>query len=218
MKRKLLIALGLLFVLGCLALTLAVINSGITVPGAPSEAALGAVNLSQEERAIQARLRSAPWQGLRYLPQNNEWRFYGVTGEQRQIELNDRFDLIKIYYTEADGDLTFTWAALGLEIPGHGYTALADPGIQAGDLVGLSLAGDYVSQNGVSWEDCKNEVCRAAQMIDTLLVLDDRGTGISNGFIREGWLPPTYPMYGFLCWQVKLAGNPVARTQAEGAR
>lgn len=218
MKRKVLIALGLLFVLGCLALSLVVINSGITVPGAPPAAALGAVDLSHEEKAIQAKLRSAPWQGLRYLPKNNEWRFYGVTAEQRQIELVDRFDLIKVYYLEADGDLTFTWAALGLEIPGHGYTALADPGIQAGDMVGISLTGETVSQNGVSREDCKSEVCRAAQMVDTLLVLDDQGTGISNGFIREGWLPPTYPMYGFLCWQVKLAANHVVPPQTEGAQ
>ena len=45
-------------------------------------------------------------------------------------------------------------------------------------------------------------ILRIAEMIDTMIVLDDVGTGLSNGFIRYGWEPPTYPMYGFLCWQI----------------
>ena len=40
-------------------------------------------------------------------------------------------------------------------------------------------------------------------MIDTTLILDDQGTGITNGFIRFGWQPPSYPMYGFLVWQIR---------------
>lgn len=54
----------------------------------------------------------------------------------------------------------------------------------------------------------------AGAKIDTILTLDDKGTGITNGFIREGWQPPTYPMYGFLCWQVRL----VDETDATAAR
>ena len=44
-------------------------------------------------------------------------------------------------------------------------------------------------------------------MIDTMLVLDDQGTGLSNGFIRYGWEPPTYPYYGFLCWLIVSGEN-----------
>jgi hypothetical protein len=38
-----------------------------------------------------------------------------------------------------------------------------------------------------------------AQMLDTMIVLNDVGTGLTNGFIRYGWEPPTYPKYGFFC-------------------
>ena len=38
-------------------------------------------------------------------------------------------------------------------------------------------------------------------------MLDDQGTGVSNGFFRNGWEPPTYPYYGFLCWQIVSAEN-----------
>ncbi|MCK7481104.1 MAG: hypothetical protein M0C28_30795 [Candidatus Moduliflexus flocculans] len=50
-----------------------------------------------------------------------EWRFYGWTGETRQIKFMTTFDLIKVYYLQADGDLTFTWVTTGVEIPGKGY-------------------------------------------------------------------------------------------------
>ena len=69
-------------------------------------------------------------------------------------------------------------------------------------MIGVQLKGDYVTQNGVYWEDCESDYCHLAQMIDTMIVLDDVGTGLTNGFIRYGWEPPTYPMYGFLCWQI----------------
>jgi len=42
----------------------------------------------------------------------------------------------------------------------------------------------------------------------TLLVLDDQGTGVSKGFIRNGWEPPTYPYNGLLFWQIGSAENP----------
>jgi len=41
----------------------------------------------------------------------------------------------------------------------------------------------------------------------TLLVLDDQGIGVFNGFIRNSWEPPTYPYYDFLCWQIVSAEN-----------
>jgi len=50
-------------------------------------------------------------------------------------------------------------------------------------------------------------------MIDIMLVLDDQGTGVSNGFIRNGWEPLTYPYYGFLCWQIVSAENTQEKLQ-----
>jgi hypothetical protein len=215
MKRKLLLAIGMILVAGCLVLALVVINSGIFVSGQKSIAIASAIDVRAGEKVIQAELHNAPWQGLRYLPEKREWRFYAVAGETRQIDLVYPFDLVKVSYLQPDGDLAYTWAAKGLQIPGKGYVTLADNGIQTGDLLEISVSGEYVSQNGVNWEECPSEVCHAAQMIDTLLILDDQGTGISNGFIREGWAPPTYPMYGFLCWQLRIDGED-AKSVAEG--
>jgi hypothetical protein len=44
-------------------------------------------------------------------------------------------------------------------------------------------------------------------MIDSMLILDDQGTGLSNGFIKYGWEPPTYPLYGFLVWSIEPASE-----------
>ena len=44
-------------------------------------------------------------------------------------------------------------------------------------------------------------------MIDIMLVLNDRDTGVSYGFIRNSWEPPTDHCYGFLCWQIVSAEN-----------
>jgi hypothetical protein len=213
MKRKLLLALGLLLVAGCLVLALVVMNSGIFVHEPQPSA--NAIDMRAGEQATQTQLRNAPWQGLRYLPEKREWRFYAVTGETRQIVLVYPFDLIKVTYLQPDGGLAYTWAATGLQIPGQGYVPLSDTKIKERDLVEVSVSGEYVSQNGVNWEECPSQVCHAAQMIDTLLVLDDQGTGITNGFIREGWAPPTYPMYGFLCWHLRLASKD-SKLAAEG--
>lgn len=202
MKQKILVGVSLLILLGCIAFALVVINTGITVPQDPKSTSSEPVDVRGKERAMVAQLRTAPWQGLRFLSNEHEWRFYAVAGEQRQIDLVDPFDLIKAYFLQADGELSFTWAALGFKIPGQEYVSVSDANIQPGDLIEVVIKGDYVTQNGVYWEDCDSDYCHLAQMIDTILILDDRGTGITNGFIRYGWQPPASPMYGFLCWQV----------------
>jgi hypothetical protein len=51
-------------------------------------------------------------------------------------------------------------------------------------------------------------------MIDTMLVLEDQCTGVSNGFIRNGWEPPTYPYNGFLFWQIGSAENTLEKLVA----
>ena len=159
----------------------------------------------QENQEINFKLHNAPWQGLRYIRGQKEWRFYGISGETKEIDLIDLMKLVKVYYLESDGDISFTWVTTEIQFPGKPVLSLAAQPIQAGQLVAVHLKGDYVNQNGVFWEDCDSDYCQLAQMIDTILVLDDQGTGISNGFIRYGWEPPAYPMYGFLCWQIELA-------------
>ena len=88
--------------------------------------------------------------------------------------------------------------------------------LQPGDLVEVAVGGDYVTQFGVYWEDCDTEFCHLAQMIDTTLILDDKGTGLTNGFIRYGWEPPSHPMYGFLCWQIRPYTDKRVAEQAGG--
>ena len=44
-------------------------------------------------------------------------------------------------------------------------------------------------------------------LIDIMVVLNDQGTALSNGFICNGWEPPIYPYNGFLCWQIGSAEN-----------
>ena len=167
-----------------------------------------AEDLLQENQEIEFKLRNAPWQGLRYISGQKEWRFYGVAGETKQIHLIDPMRLVKVYYLESDGDISFTWVTTEIQFPGKPVLSLAAQPIQEDQLIAVQLKGDYVNQNGVFWEDCDSDYCHLAQMIDTILVLDDQGTGISNGFIRYGWEPPTYPMYGFLCWQIEPAYPP----------
>ena len=165
-------------------------------------------DLLQGNEKIDNELRNAPWQGLRYINEQKEWRFYGVAGETRQIDLIDPISLVKVYFLESDGDISYTWVTTEIQFPGKPVFKTATDAIQEGQLVAVQLKGEYVNQNGVFWEDCDSDYCHLAQMIDTILVLDDQGTGISNGFIRYGWEPPTYPMYGFLCWQIEPAEFP----------
>jgi len=165
-------------------------------------------DLLRDNQKIDNQLRNAPWQGLRYIKEQKEWRFYGVAGETKQIDLIDPISLVKVYFLESDGDISYTWVTTEIQFSGKPVFKTATEAIQEGQLVAVQLKGEYVNQNGVFWEDCDSDYCHLAQMIDTILVLDDQGTGISNGFIRYGWEPPTYPMYGFLCWQIEPAEFP----------
>jgi hypothetical protein len=165
-------------------------------------------DLLRDNQKIDNQLRNAPWQGLRYIKEQKEWRFYGVAGETKQIDLIDPISLVEVYFLESDGDISYTWVTTEIQFPGKPVFKTATVAIQKGQLVAVQLKGEYVNQNGVFWEACDSEYCHLAQMIDTILVLDDQGTGISNGFIRYGWEPPTYPMYGFLCWQIEPATSP----------
>ena len=190
------------FSLGCLAFLFVNVNRGITLPQQTLTPTAETVDLRSQTERISKELLAAPWQGLRFLPKEKEWRFYGWTGETSQIEINAAYDLIKVYYLQADGDLTFTWVAIGIEILGKGYQSVALSAVHPEQLVAVRLFGKHVGQWGVDWTDCDSEYCSLASMIDTMLILDDQGTGLSNGFIQYGWEPPTYPMYGFLCWTI----------------
>lgn len=179
------------------------VNCGITIPNPTEEPPTELVDVRDLEGQMIDKLKEAPWQGLRFLRDEKEWRFYAVAGERQTIKLSAQFDLVKVFFLQADGDLDYTWSATGVDIPGHGYYSVASDPIAEGDVIEVALSGKHVTQSGVYWEECNTEYCRLAGMIDTILVLDDKGTGLTNGFIRYGWEPPTYPMYGFLCWQIR---------------
>lgn len=190
-------------VLSCPVFTYLDINRGVQGQPPKLETPVPAIDVRQVELEKVKKLREAPWQGLRFLPAEREWRFYGLAGEKSKVNLIAPFDLLHVSYLQADGSLSDTWAAEGVEIAGQGYYVAASGPIHEGDLIEVAVRGDYVYQTGVDWELCKSEYCHLAQMIDTTLIMDDQGTGITNGFIRFGWQPPSYPMYGFLVWQIR---------------
>lgn len=202
-QKVVFILLGIGLMTACSVLFLAVVNLGITIHEPALGKPIGRLDIHDEDQAIIAKLRTAPWQGLRFIPAQREWRFYAVAGEGRKIDMILPFDLVKVSFLQANGDLTYTWAAVGVTIPGKGYFASASSPVQQGDLVELAVGGNYVTGYGVEWDQCDTEYCHLAQMIDATLILDDKGTGLTNGFIRYGWEPPSYPMYGFLCWQIR---------------
>lgn len=196
-----LIGILLTLFIGCMAFVLDSLDALMKV--SPSSGRVDySENINQKNEEIESRLRNAPWQGLRFIREERTWRFYGVAGETKQIDLLEPMSLVKVYYLEADGDLSFTWAATEIQFAGKPIFSLTSEPIRELQLIGVELKGDYVTQNGVYWEDCQSEYCQLAQLIDTMIILDDQGTGLSNGFIRYGWEPPTYPYYGFLCWQI----------------
>lgn len=196
----------LLLVAGCLVILFVIVNRPILDAEKTVESVEG-VDVESWEKSVRRQLRQAPWQGLRYLPEENEWRFYAIAGESRDINLVVPFDLIKVYYLEADGDLDFTWVNTAADIPGVGRLEMTSGAIGTGQLVEVVLRGEHVARFGVRWDLCESEYCRVANLIDTIIILDDKGTGITNGFIQNGWEPPASPMYGFLCWEIRPAGS-----------
>lgn len=200
-KRVAALFVGVVFLLvvSCLVFMIKNLNTLMVPQAAPQVAD----QPSESTATMLEQLREAPWSGLRYLKDERTWRFYGVAGESRQIDLIYQITLIKVFYLGLHEDIGFTWVASAVEFPNQKMVSLADRSIEAGQLVAVQVSGTYVGPDGVDWQVCDSEVCRLAQQIDTILVLDDQGTGISNGFIRYGWAPPTYPSYGFLCWQLE---------------
>lgn len=190
-------------VLACPVFTYLDINRGSQMQPPKTATPIPAVDVRQADQETMRKLHAAPWQGLRFLPSQREWRFYAVAGEKRKVNLIEPFDLVRVFFLQADGDLSQTWAVEGVEITGQGYYPAASGPLKEGDLIEVAVSGNYVFQTGVDWEMCKSEYCHLAQLIDTTLILDDQGTGITNGFIRYGWEPPSHPMYGFLVWQIR---------------
>jgi len=204
--KWILIVVFLLVVIGCLVFVFMNLNASMKKDPTPIKVEVSE-DVNRAKQVLEDNLRNAPWQGLRFIRDERTWRFYGVAGETKQIDFIQPFSLVKVYYLEADGDLSFTWAATEIQFVGKPAYFLTSQSIREGQLIGVQLKGDYVTQNGVFWEDCDSDYCHLAQMIDTMLVLDDQETGLSNAFIRNGWKPPTYPYYGFLCWQIVSAEN-----------
>jgi hypothetical protein len=143
-----LLACGL-FVLACPVFTYLDVNRGSQEQPTKMDAPVPAVDVRQAEHEKVEKLRSAPWQGLRFLPDAREWRFYAVAGEKRKINLVAPFDLVRVYFLQADGHLSSTWVAEGVEIAGQGYYTAASAPVTEGDLVEVAVTGDYVYQTGV---------------------------------------------------------------------
>ena len=180
--KWILIVVFLLVVVGCLVFVFMNLNASMKMDPTPIKVEVSEdVNRAKQE--LEDKLRNAPWQGLRFIREERTWRFYGVAGETRQIDFIQPFSLVKVYYLEADGDLSFTWAATEIQFAGMPAYSLTSQPIRESQLIAVQLKGDYVTQNGVYWEDCDSEYCHLAQMIDTMLVLDDQGpvylTGLS---------------------------------------
>jgi hypothetical protein len=200
-KRTIVLLIGMLFLLliSCMGFMINNLNAlmvpaiGTQVAGTPPESA----------PTILEKLQSAPWQGLRYLEDEKTWRFYGVAGESRQIDLIYPMTLIKVYYLGGHEQVLHTWVTNTITFPNQHIKNRVTGELTEGELVAVQVSGAYVSSGGVDWQACDEDFCRVAERIDTLLVLDDQGTGISNGFIRYGWAPPSYPSYGFLCWELR---------------
>lgn len=205
LKWSLVVEFLLVFVV-CLAMVLVNLNATQKMDP-PQPVVDGVEDIQRTRQEVKEQLRNAPWQGLRFLRAERAWRFYGVAAETRQIDLIQPVRLVKVLYLDADGELSVTWAATEIQFPGQPIYALASGPIQAGQLIGLQVQGEHVTQKGVFWEECASEYCHLAQQIDSMIVLDELGTGLSNGFIRHGWEPPADPLYGFLCWQIVSAEN-----------
>ena len=118
------IILGIVCVLaffGYLAFVHSVVHAGKTIPEKSVPTPVDQTDVRSDDQAKKAQLIAAPWQGLRFLSTEREWRFYAITGEKRQVDLMVPFDLVQVFYLGENGELASTWAALGAEIPGQGY-------------------------------------------------------------------------------------------------
>ena len=208
-KKLWIVFAGLLLLLLGLSLTLLLFARSVKADPTPHVASLIS---AAKEAEVKTALAGAPWQGLRYLKDQNTWRFYGFTGETQKIELIHPIDLIKVYYLGAQGGVAFTWAATEIHFPRQQDYTLTNGKVHSGQLVAVDLSGEFVDERGVDWAKCDLEYCHYAELVDTMIVLDDQGTGLSNGFIRYGWGLPSYPFYGFLCWEI-TPSNQVAILQ-----
>ena len=196
------------FLVCCLVFFFDNLNKLLKADDSP-ETSEGVEDITSINQEIKDQLLEAPWQGLRFLKNEKTWRFYALTAETREIKLGVPIQLIKIYFLDADSEIHFTWAATEIEFSGTDRTFFSDTPLEKGQLIAVQLQGDFVTQNGIFWQECDLDYCSFAQQIDSMLVLDEQGTGISNGFIRYGWLPPAYPYYGFLCWQLSTLENDI---------
>ena len=120
MKRILLVGGCVLALFGYLAFVQYVIHAGKAIPENIKPASADQVDVRSTEQAMEMQLRAAPWQGLRFLSKEGEWRFYAVAGEQRQVDLIVPFNLVKIFYLEEDGNCPLPGRRWALRSQGKG--------------------------------------------------------------------------------------------------
>ena len=106
-KRTIVLLVGGIFLLlvSCLVFMIKNLNALMIPQPAPQVADQAA----ESTGTMLEQLRAAPWQGLRYLKEERTWRFYGVAGESRQIDLIYPITLIKVFYLGLHEDIGFTW-------------------------------------------------------------------------------------------------------------
>ena len=162
--KWILIGIILLLFGSCLMFVLFNLNALMKTVPPPTKVEISE-DVNHVNREIESKLRNVPWQGLRFIRDERIWRFYGVAGETKQIDLIQPISLVKVYYLESDGDLSFTWAATEIQFSGKPAYSLTSHPIREGQVIGVQLKGDYVTHNGVYWEDCESDYCHLAQMI-----------------------------------------------------
>jgi hypothetical protein len=132
--KWILIVVFLLVVVGCLVFVFVNLNASMKVDPTPIKVEVSEdVNRTKQE--LEDKLRNAPWQGLRFIREERTWRFYGVAGETKQIDFIQPFSLDKVYYLEADGDLSFTWAATEIHFAGKPAYSLTSQPIRENQLM-----------------------------------------------------------------------------------
>ncbi|MFH2039174.1 MAG: hypothetical protein ABIJ65_07035, partial [Chloroflexota bacterium] len=138
-KRTIVFLIGMLFLLlmSCMSFLIGNLNA-LAMPVIGTQVANP---IPEPTPTVLEKLQSAPWQGLRYLEAENTWRFYGVTGESRQIDMIYPMTLIKVYYLGAQEQVFHTWVASTIVFPNQQIQSLADEGQTVGELVAVQVSG-----------------------------------------------------------------------------
>jgi hypothetical protein len=105
-----------------------------------------------------------------------------------------------------DGDLAYTGLPRA-RVFRTGISVVALSPVQPGQMFAVRLFGKHVSLWG-GMEQMRKRALQRSDMVVTMLVFDDKGTGLSNGFIAMAG-----SAYLSLLWVPALSFEPVFETQ-----